>query len=64
MNMKQELAEAPVLGFPHFTKEFIITTDVSADGIGALMTQIGDDGKEHLLSYTIPLVILTPSGST
>ncbi len=39
-----------MLAFPDFTKEFIITTDASAEAIGAVMTQIGDDGKEHLLS--------------
>jgi transposase InsO family protein len=49
-SLKQALAEAPVLAFPDFTKEFIITTDASADAIGAVMTQVGDDGKEHLLS--------------
>jgi hypothetical protein len=49
-SMKQALAEAPVLAFSNFTKEFIITTDASAEAIGAVMTQMGDDGKEHLLS--------------
>jgi hypothetical protein len=48
--LKHALAQAPVLAFPDFTKEFIITTDASADAIGAVMTQVGDDGKEHLLS--------------
>ena len=48
--LKQALAEAPVLAFPDFTKEFIITTDASADAIGAVMTQIDDDGKERLIS--------------
>jgi hypothetical protein len=51
--LKQAVAEAPVLTFPSFTEEFIITTNTSADPLGVIFMQIGligDDGREHLLA--------------
>ena len=44
------MTEAPVLAFPNFDKEFIITTDASKEAIAAILTQVGDDGKEHLIA--------------
>jgi len=42
---------APVLSYPDYSKPFILYTDASDYGIGAAIHQIGDDGKEHPISY-------------
>jgi len=38
-NLKEKLITAPVLKYPDFTEEFIMTTDASAFAIGAVLTQ-------------------------
>ena len=37
--LKRLLTEAPVLAFPDFSEEFILTTDASGIGLGAILTQ-------------------------
>ena len=49
--LKEALCSAPVLRHPDFTKEFILTTDASGYGLGATLSQIGEDGEEHPISY-------------
>jgi len=43
--LKERLMTAPVLRYPDFTQEFIVTTDASAYAIGAVLSQgkVGDD---------------------
>ncbi len=47
---KKALMKAPVLAFPNFKKEFILTTDASGYAIGAILTQEGKGGHEKLIS--------------
>src|SRR3569832_733061 len=49
--LKQSLASAPVLAHPDFTKPFLLATDASLQGIGAVLSQIGSDGTEHPIAY-------------
>eukprot|EP00731_Ephydatia_muelleri_P006231 Em0003g479a len=49
--LKSCLVSAPILAFPDFTRPFILDTDASDMGIGAVLSQIHDDGSEHVVSY-------------
>ena len=48
--IKQALTTAPVLGLPDYTKPFILTTDASDLGIGAILSQ-KQEGKDRVISY-------------
>ena len=48
--LKHRLTSSPVLAFPDFQKEFILDTDASLTGIGAVLSQI-EDGKERVVAY-------------
>ena len=42
--LREQLTTPPVLVFPDFTKEFMLDTDASDQGIGAVLSQIQSDG--------------------
>ncbi len=48
--LKQRLTSAPILAFPHFDQEFILDTDASGEGLGAVLSQVLD-GQEHVVAY-------------
>lgn len=49
-DIKKALTASPVLGLPDYTKPFILTTDASDQGIGAILSQ-KQEGKERVISY-------------
>ena len=49
--LKDRLIQAPILEYPDFERPFIIYTDASGTGLGAVLSQIHEDGKEHVISY-------------
>jgi hypothetical protein len=49
--LKKRLVEAPVLAHPNFSKEFIIHSDYSRDGLGAVLSQVDDADEERVVSY-------------
>ncbi|CAM5171237.1 unnamed protein product [Eretmochelys imbricata] len=50
MDLQTALCSNPVLTAPHFNKEFILQTDASEVGLGAVLSQMVRD-KEHLILY-------------
>ena len=50
-NLKQCLTTAPILAMPIWSKPFIIDTDACDSGIGAVLSQIDENGMEHVVCY-------------
>ena len=50
-SLRQGLVTAPVLAFPDFTRPFILDTDASDTGTGAVLSQSMEDGCEHVIAY-------------
>ncbi|MDY6929837.1 MAG: RNase H-like domain-containing protein [Pseudomonadota bacterium] len=48
--MKRLLTKAPILGYPNSEGMFILDTDASNVGIGAVLSQV-QDGQERVISY-------------
>jgi hypothetical protein len=49
--LRSALHSQPILKHPDFTKPYILQTDASDIGLGAVLTQLGDDGKEYAIAY-------------
>ena len=49
--LKQALLQAPVLKFMDYLRPFMLETDTSSDGLGAVLLQEGEDGKLHPIAY-------------
>ena len=49
--LKHRLSESPVLKVPDFNKPFVVRTDASDVGIGALLAQTDENGHEHPIAF-------------
>ena len=49
--LKKLLTEAPVLAFPEFDRGFLLETDASGIGLGAVLAQKQDDGTVRPVAY-------------
>ena len=49
--LKEALSTAPLLGYPDFSREFILEIDASLNGLGAVLSQQGKDGQIHVIAY-------------
>ena len=48
--LKAAMTGAPVLPFPDSSLPYLLDTDASAEGIGAVLSQVRD-GKEHVVAF-------------
>ena len=49
--LKQTCMSAPILTFANCTKEFLLETDASREGLGAVLSQKQEDGLCHPVPY-------------
>ena len=49
--LKQACMQSPVLGFADYTKDFLLETDASKEGLGAVLSQKQEDGWFHPVAY-------------
>ena len=49
--LKKVLTEAPVLAYPDYKRPFILETDASLKGLGAVLSQKGEDGEVRVIAY-------------
>ena len=50
MRLKQALCSSPILCYPTIRQNFVLDTDASGVGIGAVLSQV-EDGKERVVAY-------------
>ena len=50
--MKTTFMTAPVFRYLYISKEFMLETDVSLKGLGAVLSQENASGKAHVIAYT------------
>ena len=50
-HLKAACLQAPILAFPDFGKPFLLETDASGKGLGAVLSQKQSDGQYHPIAY-------------
>ena len=49
--LKAACLQVPILSFPDFSKPFLLETDASGKGLGAVLSQKQSDGRYHPIAY-------------
>ena len=50
--LKKAVMSAPVLAYPDSNKEYLLKTDASKLGLGAVLSQKQSDGRYHLVAFS------------
>ena len=50
-HLRKCLMTTPILAFPDHSRHFMLDTDASDTGIGAILSQVQDDGGEDVIAY-------------
>ena len=50
-HLKAACLQAPILAFPDFNRPFLLKTDASGKGLGAVLSQKQADGRYHPIAY-------------
>ena len=58
-HLKAACLQAPILAFPNFGKPFLLETDASSKGLGAVLSQKQSDGRYHPIAYASCIMIET-----
>ena len=54
--LRERLCSATLLAYPDFQKPFILDTDASNTGIGGVLSQLDDEGREQVIGYASRLL--------
>jgi hypothetical protein len=49
--LKDALMAAPILSYPDFHRPFLLQTDFCQAGLGAVLAQVDEEGREHVICY-------------
>ena len=49
--LRECLCSAPILAYPDFQRPFILDTDASDTGLGGVLSQADDQGRERVIAY-------------
>ena len=49
--LKELLITSPILAYPNFQRDFVLETDASHQGLGAVLSQVQSDGRSHPIAY-------------
>ena len=55
--LRRRLTSAPVLAYPNSVDPFIMDTDASDTGIGAILSQSQPDGTEHVMDASTAMLM-------
>ena len=61
-HLKATYLQAPILAFPDFGKPFLLETDASGRGLGAVLSQKQADGRYHPIAYASCVMNETEQG--
>ena len=50
-SLRTQLTSTPSLAYPNFKKPFLLDTDASDSGIGDVLSQFDEAGREHVIAY-------------
>ena len=50
-HLKDILSRLPMLSYPDYQKPFLVSTDASEDGIGAVLSKKDEQGEESVIQF-------------